>query len=201
MAYSSFTLEAVVTTFQLEIIESAELCAAVEPVAPRAHFAADLARRVQLASAINTEKAKSELIVAEMLFELQEHFSRRISLFSGIELSVDSENGLVGVCDFLISLSPVQSMLEAPIVSLVEAKKDDLTLGRGQCAAEMLAAQRFNAQRGNDIPCVYGATTTGIDWQFLKLRERELHIALEVYPIRQYEKILGILASMVEQKA
>ena len=200
MAYSSFTLEAVVTTFQLEIIESAELCAAVEPVAPRAHFSADLARRVQLASAINTEKAKSELIVAEMLFELQEHFSRRISLFSGIELSVDSENGLVGVCDFLISLSPVQSMLEAPIVSLVEAKKDDLTLGRGQCAAEMLAAQRFNAQRGNDIPCVYGATTTGIDWQFMKLREKELHIALEVYPIRQCEKILGILASMVEQQ-
>ena len=200
MAYSNFTLEAVVTTFQLKIIESAEFFAAVEPVAPRAHFTADLARRVQLASAINTEKAKSELIVAEMLFELQEHFERRISLFSGIELSVDSENGLVGVCDFLISLSPVQSMLEAPIVSLVEAKKDDLTLGRGQCAAEMLAAQRFNAQRGNDIPCVYGATTTGIDWQFLKLREKELHIALEVYPIGQCEKILGILASMVEQR-
>ena len=201
MAYSSFTLDTVVTTFQLNIVESAALFAPVEPVAPRAHFTADLARRVQLASAINTEKAKSELIVAEILFELQEHFNRRISLFSGIELSVDSESGLVGVCDFLISLSPVQSMLEAPIVSLVEAKKADLTLGRGQCAAEMLAAQRFNAQRGNDIPCVYGATTTGIDWQFLKLRERELHIDLEVYPIQQCEKILGILASMVAQEA
>lgn len=201
MVYSNFTLAEVVTTFQLEIVESENLFAEVAPVPPSAHLTTTLERNVPLATAINTEKAKSELIVAQVLVELREHFNRRISLFSGIELSVDSESGLVGVCDFLISLSPVQSMLEAPIVSLVEAKKSDLTLGRGQCAAEMLAAQRFNEQRGNDIPCVYGATTTGIDWQFLKLRERELHLDLEVYPIQQCEKILGILASMVAQEA
>ena len=76
-----------------------------------------------------------------------------------------------------------------------------MKLGLGQCVAEMIAAQRFNQEKGNDIPCVYGATTTGIDWQFLKLREKNLQIDIDIYPIQQSDKILGILASMVSQKA
>ncbi len=201
MAYSNFTLEAVVTRFQLEITESANLFSEIEPVALRSDFAADLARNVQLASAINTEKAKSELIVAPVLVELREQTGRRISLFSGIDFSVDAESELTGVCDFLVSLSPVQHLLQAPVLALVEAKKDDLTLGLGQCAAEMIAAQRFNAEKGNDISWVYGCSTTGTDWKFLKLAERCLHIDMELYPIRQCDNILGILASMVAQQA
>ena len=201
MAYRNFTLEAVVTKFQLEITESANLFSEIEPVALRSDFAADLARNVQLASAINTEKAKSELIVAPVLVELREQTGRRISLFSGIDFSVDADSELTGVCDFLVSLSPVQHLLQAPVLALVEAKKDDLTLGLGQCAAEMIAAQRFNAEKGNDISWVYGCSTTGTDWKFLKLAERCLHIDMELYPIRQCDNILGILASMVAQQA
>ena len=55
--------------------------------------------------------------------------------FSGIEFNVDAENGLTGVCDFLVSLSPARFVLEAPVIILVEAKKDDLTVGLGQCVA------------------------------------------------------------------
>ena len=201
MAYRNFTLEAVVSRFQLEITESVNLFSEIEPVALRSDFAADLARNVQLASAINTEKAKSELIVAPVLVELREQTGRRISLFSGIDFSVDAESELTGVCDFLVSLSPVQHLLQAPVLALVEAKKDDLTLGLGQCAAEMIAAQRFNAEKGNDISWVYGCSTTGTDWKFLKLAERCLHIDMELYPIRQCDNILGILASMVAQQA
>ena len=130
-----------------------------------------------------------------------EQFDRRISFFSGIDFNVDPENGLTGVCDFLVSLSPMQSLLEAPIIILVEAKKDDPAPGLGQCIAEMLAAQRFNKEKGNDIPCIYGATTTGTEWKFLKLKEKRLQLDIEVYQIAQCDKILGILASMVKQKA
>ena len=96
-----------------------------------------------LAVAIGTEKAKSEMIVANILIELREQFEHRISLFSGIDFSVDVESGLTGVCDFLVSLSPEQFYLEAPVIVLVEAKNADVKLGLGQCVAEMLAAQRF----------------------------------------------------------
>ena len=121
--------------------------------------------------------------------------------FSGIEFSVDTEQGLTGGCDFLVSLSPILSFLEAPVIILVEAKRENLTTGFGQCAAEMLAAQRFNKAKGKEIPCIYGATTSGINWHFLKLEGQRLHIDLALYQIVQCDKILGILTSMVEQKA
>ena len=201
MAYSNFTLDTVVTKFQLEIVESAALFAEIEAVVPSSYLTEVLTKKVQLAIAIGTEKAKSELIVADILFELREQFNHCISFFSGIDFSVDEESGLTGVCDFLVSLSPVQHLLQAPVIVLVEAKKDDLKLGMGQCVAEMLAAQRFNAERKNDIPCVYGAATTGIDWLFLKLAGKCLHIDMTTYQIAQCDKILGILSSMVAQKA
>ena len=201
MAYSNFTLEEVRTIFQLETVESIGLFSKIEPVMPRPHFTAELAKKVPLATAINTEKARSELIVADVLFELREHLESRISLFSGIDFNVDNEKGLTGVCDFLVSLAPGQIVLEAPVIVLVEAKKENLTGGTGQCVAEMLAAQRFNAEKGHDIPYIYGAVTSGTDWLFLKLKGNHLHIDLTIYQIAQCDKILGILTNMVAQKA
>ncbi len=201
MAYSNFTLEMVRRKFQLEIVESAGIFSEASTVVPQDRFMVELAEKVELAISSGTEKARSELIVTDVLFELRKHFNRRISFFSGIEFSVDAEQGLTGVCDFLVSLSPILSFLEAPVIILVEAKRENLTTGFGQCAAEMLAAQRFNTEKGNAIPCIYGATTSGTEWRFLKLEGARLHIDRAVYPIAQCDKILGILSSMVEQKA
>ena len=201
MAYSNFTLEVVRREFQLEIVESAGIFSEVSTVVPQDHFMAELEEKVELAISSGTEKARSELIVTDVLFQLREHFNRRISFFSGIEFSVDTEQGLTGICDFLVSLSPILSFLEAPVIILVEAKRENLTTGFGQCAAEMIAAQRFNKEKGNDIPHIYGATTSGTEWRFLKLEGVRLHIDRAVYPIAQCDKILGILSSMVEQKA
>ena len=201
MAYSNFTLQTVREAFDLEETDTAHLFAGSEPMPPSELLTAVLTRKIPLATAIGTEKAKSEMIVADVLVELREQLQHRISLFSGIDFNVDDESGLIGVCDFLISLSPVQFVLETPVIVLVEAKNDNLEVGLGQCVAEMVAAQRFNAEAGNDIPRVYGATTSGVDWRFLKLEGKKLHIDMAVYQIERYDKVLGILASMVKQKA
>ena len=201
MAYSNFTLETVQKAFQLESVQTVGIFSETEPIEPSIELTKALAKKVPLAVAIGTEKAKSEMIVADLLVELREHFEHRISLFSGIDFNVDTENDLTGVCDFLVSLSPNQYYLEAPVIILVEAKKDDLITGLGQCVAEMIAAQRFNAEKGNDIPCIYGATTTGVNWLFLKLEGKRLHIDMSTYMLERCDRILGILASMVAQKA
>ena len=151
MAYSNFTLETVRKTFGLETVESAGTFSEIVPVAPSDHLMTALSRNVPLDVAIGTEKAKSEMIVANVLIELREQFEHRISLFSGIDFSVDVESGLTGVCDFLVSLSPEQFYLEAPVIVLVEAKNADVKLGLGQCVAEMLAAQRFNEEKGTGL--------------------------------------------------
>ena len=201
MSYSEWTLESVVPTFQLEKIDTVGLFSEIAPVPPSEYLTIGLARKAPLATAIGTEKARSELIVVDVLVDLLDHLDRHISLFSGIDFNVDVENGLTGVCNFLVSLSPNQFYLEAPIVILVEAKNHDLKLGLGQCVAEMLAAQRFNADRGNDISTVYGASTTGVQWLFLKLQGKCLHIDMTPYTIARCDRILGILSSMVAQKA
>ena len=77
----------------------------------------------------------------------------------------------------------------------------DLTVGLGQCVSEMIAAQRFNTENENEISCIYGVTTSGTEWLFLKLEGQKLYIDTEFYSIRECDKILGILSSMVKQKA
>ena len=201
MAYSNFTLAMVRQAFNLQTVQSIGLFSETAPVEPSETLTRALAKKAPLAIAIATEKAKSELIVSEVLFELREHFEQRISLFSGIDFTVDTAAKLTGICDFLVSLSPEQFELEAPVIVLVEAKNDALTSGLGQCVAEMVAAQRFNAEHGNDIPCVYGATTSGMDWLFLKLEGQQLSIDMSAYTIERCDRILGILASMVQQQA
>lgn len=40
--------------------------------------------------------------------------------------------GLRGVCDFLLSVSPLQWALEAPVVAVVEAKNENMKPGAGK---------------------------------------------------------------------
>ena len=206
MAYSDFTLETAVETFDLEIVEPVGFFSGLETIDPGEDFTTHLANRVQLADAINTDKARSELIISNVIVELRQHYNCCISFFSGTDFDVDAESGLDGVCDFLISLSPTQLFIRAPVAILVEVppiagKDESIIIGLGPCVAKMVAAQRFNAKKENEIPCIYGATTKGTEWMFLKLEKQRLSIDLMFYPIAQCDKILGILSSMVEQKA
>ena len=201
MAYSNFTLGQVRKAFELETVRKWGIFADIAPVEPSALLTAVLERNMPFALAIGTEKAKSELIVSDVLVELCVHFDNRVSLFSGIDFNVDASKELTGVCDFLVSLSPEAFELEAPVIALVAAKNSDVKLGVAQCAAEMVAAQRFNAEQGNSIPRVYGAITSGTDWLFLKLEGKTLHIDMRIYTQERCDRILGILASMVRQEA
>src|SRR5262249_28850830 len=145
-----------------------------------------------LALAVNTEKAKSEFIIAPVLLELRRMMKGGFGLFSGVELDADPARGLNGVCDFIISKDARQFILTAPLVAIVEAKNDNLRTGLGQCIAAMAAAQTFNEHSGADIPTVFGVVTTGSAWKFLQLRQLDLTLDLKEYYIDNLGKILGI---------
>jgi hypothetical protein len=102
--------------------------------------------------------------------------NRQVSFFSGTDFSIDLESGLNGVCDFLLTRSTSEVSIEAPAIIIIEAKKGELNAGWGQCAAEMIAAQKFNQASGQEIPTIYGSVTTGTMWQFLKLTGQVLTI-------------------------
>lgn len=141
-----------------------------------------------------SEKARSEFIIAPVLRELRQQTKSSISIFSGIEFNIDFERGLSGFCDFLISRSPEQTLLEAPVVVAVEAKQDDFKRGITQCIAEMIAAQIYNQQQGNQVTEIYGCVTIGNVWQFLVLRGKQALIETETFDVQNdLERILGIL--------
>ncbi len=200
MPYSNFSLKDVKSQLGVSLIENNNLFSDVADVEISQILREILSENVPLARAINTEKARSELIIANILVEVRKIFEHKISLFSGIEFNVDQEKNLNGFCDFIVSASPEQLMLNAPVVTIVEAKNENIIGGLGQCIAEMVAADIFNKNENNSIEKVYGVVTTGTAWKFLKLSEKKAYIDLDEYYIDMPEKIIGILSKMVEQK-
>jgi hypothetical protein len=106
--------------------------------------------------------------------------------------------GLNGTCDFLISKSPEQLIIEAPAVAIVEANKENLKGGLGQCMAEMVAAQRFNEANQQPNQVVYGSVTSGNLWTFLKLEKDTVTIDLTDYLVAPVDQLLGILVWMIQ---
>ena len=125
---------------------------------------------------VNTEKVRSEFLIALILGEILERSDQPSSLFSGTDFNVDSEQGLIGCCDFILSQSAEQVDIVTPVVIIVEAKNESIRSGLGQCIAEMVADQLFNEQKGQPIPKIYGAVTTGSLWRFLTLEGTIAHI-------------------------
>ena len=136
------------------------------------------------------------MIIAPILLELTRQFPDRISLFSGVDFTVDSDLGLNGSCDFLISRSAELLIISAPVILIVEAIQENINAGLGQCAAEMYAAQLFNEREGQ-ISGIYGVVTTGEIWKFLRLEGQAIKIDLLEYFLNQVNQILGILASSI----
>lgn len=198
MAYSDFSLSKFKKNFNIKIDEETDLFGNIEPTEISDKLSTSLEETTELALAINTEKARSEMIITPILLEVRRKANYQISLFSGSDFNVDVERGLNGYCDFVISRSKEQLTINAPVMMIVEAKNENIKGGLGQCAAAMLAAQLFNEQEGNEIKTIYGAVTTGDIWKFLKLEGADVFIDLNNYYIKEINKILGILCQGVQ---
>lgn len=198
MAYTDFSLETLKQQFGLHVQEVDVLFTTVAPVTISDLLRQTLAENVPVALDISTEKARSEFIIAPVLMEVRRQLHARISLFSGVEFNIDIAQGLRGVCDFLLSLSPLQLAIEAPVVVVVEAKNENMKQGIIQCIAEMVAAQQFNQQR-NAIHTVYGAVTTGNLWKFLRLLKTVVSVDSTEYHISQVERVVGMLVTMLRE--
>ena len=154
----------------------------------------EMSKHVSLLS----EKSKSELQVTPVLMEILKRNNYSISMFSGILLNVNESEGLSGECDFIISLRGDSYELESPVISLVEAKDDDISLGIPQCIAQMIAAFQYYQNEGKSVDTIFGCVTTGADWQFLKLNNNVVYINNELYYIKEISNLLGVMQNIIE---
>ena len=192
MAYRDFTLKKALDDFGLTLVEADFTDTPESAVSQEIQ---NLLREYRpLAVAIDTEKARSEFLIAPILAEARRQAGHRFSLFSGVTFAVDPKRGLTGVCDYLLSLSPEQQFVRAPVFAIVEAKNDNLKRGLGQCVAEMVAAQVFNEREGR-AQTIYGSVTSGTLWRFLKLEGKQVTLEEKEHYLDQLAGILGILTA------
>lgn len=197
MSYRDFTLANVETRLGLTLTVE-RLFPNIQEVQPRPAFLETLEEGTLVAQGVNNEKVRSELVIAPILMEVRRLRGNRNALFSGVEFNVDAAAGLNGFCDFLITRSPRLYIVTAPVVAVAEGKNDNVNYGIGQCVAEMRAAWLFNVAKGEPVSQVYGASTTGAHWKFLRLRDTQVTLDADDYFVTQVGKILGILLHMVE---
>lgn len=194
-AYSNFTI-ADIKALGIETIRQ-HLFSNITPVAP-SELLLQILKSYQGVS-LESEKAKSEMLIAPVINEIRLNNAKKITFFSGYQFNVESKIGLKGVCDFLISNKYDAVFIENPLVAVVGAKQhQDLDDAVPQCIAEMYAMQVFNEQNHHPTPIVFGVITNGRRWTFLKLENMQACLDNKQYYLNDLPELLGVWQILVD---
>lgn len=197
MAYSSYTIPKLKQQFKLEQ-DNIVLFNKKTVKTVRASRRLILELTEGQAMPLLTEKAKSELLIAPILKELNRN-NPFLSIFSGYTFNIEGIEELSGAPDFMISNKPHKVEIESPVFCLVESKNKTPDEGYAQCAAEMYAARIFNQQMGEAHETIYGVVTNAFEWVFMKLEGNRILIDQERYFINEIPRLLGVLQIIVDK--
>ncbi|MDJ0367985.1 hypothetical protein QMK33_22820 [Hymenobacter sp. H14-R3] len=89
-------------------------------------------------------------------------------------------------------------MVQAPIFCITEAKKQDVEMGTAQCAAQLIGAAQLNQKGQQSIPTLYGCSTTGMEWRFLRFEDNTFVVDETRYLINEPAKLLGVLQQILD---
>jgi hypothetical protein len=133
---------------------------------------------------LTSETARRETLVAPILLEVAHHCQAQLR----IEYPLTVNDWLKGNLDYLMRSQ--QSLV------VIEAKRDDLTRGFTQLAAELIALAQ-----SQELDSIYGAVTIGDAWRFGHLdavrQQVTQDIALYTIP-DDLAQVMGILVGILE---
>lgn len=137
-----------------------------------------------------SEGSRSEMIICPILREVYKHYYQNYALW--IQKSIAYDERLTGTPDYMIAKRSGlgKTVFEFPMIIAVEAKQNDFTKGWGQCAAELVAAQRLNADSGRPV---YGIVSDGKLWEFGRLRETSFIKESEGFTVDHIGLLFGVL--------
>ena len=132
---------------------------------------------------LTTEIARREILISRVVTELVHYTHAQLR----IEYPLKVSDQLQGSLDYLLKTDTQ--------MIVIEAKKEDITNGMKQLAAEMIALDQWM-----DSPQthVLGAVTTGILWQFSQLHRKAQHITQGLESYRVPEDIEPLLRILVQ---
>ena len=198
-SYSKFTFEDLKTLGLEVVVTDLFEGETIVPIQPSAWLKETLRKGAKFS--LNTEKAKSEFIIAPILNELHDANEDVFAVYSGFNFNVDVKKGLQGFCDFLLAKLPLKIVPDVPIIAVVEAKlNDSLTAAVPQCAAEMYAARLWNKKYNEELKTIYGVVTTGNTWLFLRYKDgMTIEADSNQYSLTQLETVLGVWQHIINK--
>ncbi|MGP1386188.1 MAG: hypothetical protein ACTS2F_21695 [Thainema sp.] len=144
--------------------------------------------------AFSSEAARCELVIFPVIREVYKRYSTKAALWIQKSFVVDGK--LNGTPDYMLSRksSLGKTILETPLVLLIEAKRNDFEQGWGQCLAEMVAADRLNASARP----IYGIVTDGKLWEFGRLNHQVFTKNTASYTITDLKKLFSVLNGLFD---
>jgi hypothetical protein len=163
----------------------------VEPIVPSDFFQENL-RQISEVFDLQTGEESKKLLIDAICQESLRQF-KHLKIWKAAPLSDEYTTGYV---DYL--LAKRRAYLEAPLLCIVEAKKDDFEKGLAQCLPEMKACQYSNQQLEQNLD-VYGIVTNGEGWQFYKLTLEGVVHGSDLYAMGNLPQVFGILHYVFHQ--
>ncbi|ARV60592.1 hypothetical protein BZZ01_19955 [Nostocales cyanobacterium HT-58-2] len=195
MAFSSYkAIGEVLKAFQV-IYTEANFVGEVEFKIPD-YFREDLETMMRDGVVDNSEFAICENLIYPVLKEVWKCYRSKFILWSHQSLNYDEK--LSGFPEYILAKrSPLGKVVfDKPYFILVEAKQDNFEAAWAQCLAEMIAAQRLNAE----LPItIFGMTSNGDRWQFGKLEGEVFTRNITFYTIQELDKLFAAVNYIFQQ--
>ncbi len=194
MAFSDFKIiSEVQKKYQIKYTEDIFIFG--EEISPSDSFLQDFQFNKENIDLFSSEASRCEIIISPLLREVYKKHYREYSFW--IQKSISYDQTLSGTPDYLFSQRSElgKTVLEKPLVIVVEAKKNDFEQGWAQCLAELIASQRIN-----DTPekAVYGIVTDGNLWQFGRLVSNTFTKNTTNFTIDNISKLYGALEYLIQ---
>ncbi len=168
---------------------------AAQPLVPPETFLKELRFNLENIDVFTSEASRTELVISPLLREIYKNYADKYSFW--IQKPIAYNDMLSGVPDYLIATRSElgKTVLESPLVVIVEAKKNDFEQGWGQCLAELVAVQKINDEAS--LP-IYGIVTDGELWKFGKLTGDTFIRDTEGYTVTAIAELFGALDFVLE---
>jgi hypothetical protein len=184
-SFSSFDLKAAFKQLGLQKLQPwTPEFQVVEP----SEFYYQTLRRLEKFDLRSNERSK-ELLIDLILQETIQDFDLKI--WKGAALESETTAGEV---DYLITED--RDYLEAPLLCVIEAKKDDFEQGLAQCLVEMQACQWSNWRLDRHID-ILGIVSNGSTWEFYKLTTEGVAYGTLPFSIGEIAIVLGLLQQIM----
>lgn len=194
MAFSDYrTLSQVQQEFQITYGEADFIAA--HDVEPPLQFRDELGFSLEHIDVYTSEAARTEAIIFPILREVYKSYHDHYALW--IQKPLAYNDRLQGTPDYLVATRSLlgKTVLELPLVVIVEAKKNDFEQGWGQCLAELVAAQKIN---NTPTSPVYGIVTDGKVWEFGRLVANRFTKQEHAVTIDALARLFGILHTIFQ---